>query len=113
MGTIFFDLGHTWKETFSRAAMLFFIAVSPVSHLVQELWKSSLKGIWGALETKQPLHALHSRAKCLMANRSLGNWQGPQNKSQHCRLNFKGPGPRSKAIILSSSLLCILPCRAS
>mmetsp|Transcript_30928 Transcript_30928/g.80622 ORF Transcript_30928/g.80622 Transcript_30928/m.80622 type:complete len:634 (+) Transcript_30928:180-2081(+) len=26
MGTIFFDLGHTWKETFSRAAMLFFIA---------------------------------------------------------------------------------------
>eukprot|EP00967_Tisochrysis_lutea_P062259 scaffold79900_cov21-Tisochrysis_lutea.AAC.1 len=52
MGTIFFDLGHTWKETFSRAAMLFFIAVSPVSHLVQELWKSSLKGIWGALETK-------------------------------------------------------------
>ncbi len=27
MGTIFFDLGHSWKETFSRAAMLFFVAV--------------------------------------------------------------------------------------
>uniref|UniRef100_A0A7S3R9H3 ABC transporter domain-containing protein n=1 Tax=Dunaliella tertiolecta TaxID=3047 RepID=A0A7S3R9H3_DUNTE len=26
MGTIFFDLGNTWKETFSRAAMLFFVA---------------------------------------------------------------------------------------
>ena len=28
MGTIFFDLGDSWKETFSRAAMLFFVAVS-------------------------------------------------------------------------------------
>jgi len=28
MGTIFFDLGNTWKETFSRAAELFFVAVS-------------------------------------------------------------------------------------
>ncbi|KAF5841257.1 P-loop containing nucleoside triphosphate hydrolase protein [Dunaliella salina] len=26
MGTIFFDLGNSWKETFSRAAMLFFVA---------------------------------------------------------------------------------------
>eukprot|EP00983_Pelagomonas_calceolata_P071835 1151430-Pelagomonas_calceolata.AAC.3 len=35
MGTIFFDLGNTWKETFSRAAMLFFVAVSGAHHQVQ------------------------------------------------------------------------------
>jgi len=26
IGTIFFDLGKSWKETFSRAAMIFFVA---------------------------------------------------------------------------------------